>query len=275
MMKEIKWAISAVIAVILAIVVLSSFYTINDGERGVQLRNGKIIGLAQPGLGFKTPVIESVEDVSIRTFTALYEKIPAYSRDQQTAFVSVSATYRVPEDKVLEMYSTFGTADAMVSRLLSRQVPTQVENVFGQYTAENAVKSRVKMGKDISTAIIDNTVGPIFIESIQIENIDFSAEYETSISDKMKAEVDLLTQTTNAKIAVEKAKGVADSNLAIATAEALAITLKGDAEANAIKARAAALAQNANLVELVKAERWNGALPTTMLPNSAIPFIGK
>jgi hypothetical protein len=49
--------------------------------------------------------------------------------------------------------------------------------------------------------------------------------------------------------------------------------LRGDAEADAIKARAAALASNQNLVELTKAERWDGKLPTTIVPNSALPFI--
>jgi hypothetical protein len=33
------------------------------------------------------------------------------------------------------------------------------------------------------------------------------------------------------------------------------------------------LATNVNLVELTKAEKWNGQLPTTMLPNSTIPFM--
>ncbi|NWA64220.1 prohibitin family protein, partial [Pantoea sp. B9002] len=30
---------------------------------------------------------------------------------------------------------------------------------------------------------------------------------------------------------------------------------------------------NQNLVELTKAERWNGVLPTTVLPDGAVPFI--
>jgi len=49
--------------------------------------------------------------------------------------------------------------------------------------------------------------------------------------------------------------------------------VKGEAEASAIKARAEALAQNQNLIELTKAERWDGKLPTTMIPGSAVPFI--
>ena len=39
----------------------------------------------------------------------------------------------------------------------------------------------------------------------------------------------------------------------------------------AIEARAKALGTNPNLVTLVQAERWNGVLPTTMVPGSAVP----
>lgn len=40
-----------------------------------------------------------------------------------------------------------------------------------------------------------------------------------------------------------------------------------------LRAKAEALASNLQLVELTKAERWDGVLPTTMLPNNTIPFL--
>jgi hypothetical protein len=39
------------------------------------------------------------------------------------------------------------------------------------------------------------------------------------------------------------------------------------------KARAKALGTNPNLVTLMQAERWNGVLPTTMVPGWAVPFV--
>ncbi len=45
------------------------------------------------------------------------------------------------------------------------------------------------------------------------------------------------------------------------------------AEAVGAEARAKALGTNPNLVTLVQAERWNGVLPTTMVPGSAVPFV--
>lgn len=40
---------------VLAVVVLPflSYYTVNEGERGILLRYGKIVKVAEPGLGFK------------------------------------------------------------------------------------------------------------------------------------------------------------------------------------------------------------------------------
>ncbi len=113
----------------------------------------------------------------------------------------------------------------------------------------------------------------------EVWNIDFSPAYENAISARMNAEVavatrnqDLEKERVEAKIAVTKAQAEADSALARATAEAQATKLRGDAEAAAIRAKADALAQNQNLVELIRSERWDGKLPTQMIPNATIPF---
>ena len=83
----------------------------------------------------------------------------------------------------------------------------------------------------------------------------------------------LQTEQVQAQIRVTQAQAEADSQLAQAKADAESTRLRGNAEADAIQARAKALASNQNLIELTKAERWNGVLPTTMLPNSTVPFI--
>jgi ABC-type Na+ transport system ATPase subunit NatA len=81
------------------------------------------------------------------------------------------------------------------------------------------------------------------------------------------------SEKIKADIAVTQATGRANSVRAEAQASADATVLRGNAEATAIKAKADALASNSNLIALTQAERWNGALPTTMVPGSAVPFI--
>lgn len=271
--------IPAIIVLFLITVLYGSWYTVDQGERGVHLRNGKIIGTAAPGLGFKIPLIDSVVKISTQTHTASYQELQAYSRDQQPATIRASVTFSVPADRVEEVYENFKSIDSMIARLVDRQVPTQVENIFGKYTAISVVQERIKFGIDVTDAITKSINGPIVINSVQIENIDFSAAYEKSVEDRMRAEVEVQTQKQNlekervsAQIAVTKAQAEADSQLARSKAEAESIRIKGDAEASAIKSRAEALAQNQNLIELTKAEKWDGQLPKTMLPNGTLPF---
>lgn len=84
---------------------------------------------------------------------------------------------------------------------------------------------------------------------------------------------ELAQEKIKADIAVTQATGRANSVRAEAQAQADAIVLKGNAEATAIRARADALASNSNLIALTQAEKWNGQLPTTMVPGSAVPFL--
>jgi len=271
----------AVVAGLIGLTVLGgSWYTVDQGERGVILRNGAITGTADPGLGFKLPIVDTVVDIDIRTRANLYENVMAYSRDQQTAGLNVSVNYRVPADQVLNVYENYGSVENLRSRVLDRKVFDQTKNVFGQFNAVTAIQERARLVADVQMAIQNAVQGPIIIESVQIENIDFSDAYENSIEQRMLAEVEVQKIQQNAErekvqaeIKVIQAQADADARVAQATAEATAITLTGNAEAEAINARGRALRDNPTLIQLVSAERWNGVLPTTMVPGAAVPFV--
>ena len=272
--------IAAVVGIVALTVVGGSWYTVGEGYRGVALRNGAVIGTSEPGLGFKMPVIDSVVDISIQSQAQLYENVLVYSRDQQTAGLALSVNYRFPADQVETIYREYGGESGVISRLLDRQVLEEVKNVFGKFNAVTAIQERERLAAEVQMSIQKAVVGPIIVESVQIENIDFSDAYENSIEQRMLAEVEVQRVRQNAErekvtaeITVIQAKAEADAQLARATAEAEATRIRGEAEASAIRARGEALRDNPSLVDLVQAERWNGALPTTMVPGSAVPFM--
>jgi regulator of protease activity HflC (stomatin/prohibitin superfamily) len=264
-------AIGAVIVGLVVLVVLGgSFYTIDAGERGVILRNGKVVGTAEPGLSFKLPIVDSVREITVQTQARVYEKVMVYSRDQQSAELYISVNYRLPADQVQTIYTEYGGKDGVMTRLLDRQVPEEVKNVFGRFNAVTAIQERERLSKEVQEAIQRATTNPVLIvESVQIENIDFSEAYEQSIEQRMLAEVEVQKVQQNA----QREKVQAEILVIQAKAEADAKKLQGDAEAHAINARGKALRDNPSLVELVQAEKWNGVLPTTMVPGSAVPFI--
>ena len=261
----------SVIAGAVALSVLGgSFYTVDAGDRGVVLRNGKVVGTADPGLSFKLPIVDEVKRISVQSQARVYEKVLVYSRDQQTADLQISVNYRLPPAEVAKIYAEFGGADGLVSRTLDRQVPEEVKNVFGKFNAVTAIQERERLGQEIMEAIKKTSNGPMMIvESVQIENIDFSKAYEDSIEQRMLAEVEVQKVQQNA----QREKVQAEIKVIQAKADADAVILQGNAEASAINARGKALRDNPGLVELVAAEKWNGILPTTMVPGGAVPFV--
>lgn len=282
-------------AVIIGLLVLSTFfgswYTIDQGERGVLLRNGAIIGVAEPGLGFKLPFIDDVREISVQARSRPYENVMTYSNDQQTASLTLSVNYRIPADQVAMVYENYGGEEGLLTRLLDRQVYEETKTVFGQFNAVKAIQDRAGLNAQVMAAIQAAVHGPIIVDSVQIENIDFSDAYEQSIEARMLAEVEVQKLRQNAErekvqaqIVVTQAQAQADSNVAVAKAqaestrvkaeaEAFAIRQRGDAEAEAINAKGLALRENPNLVSLVQAERWDGQLPATMIPGGTVPFL--
>lgn len=265
---------------ILFILTLCSCYTISEGERGVLLRYGKIIKVTEPGLGFKVPLIETIRKISIQNHSMVFKNIQSYSRDQQPATLSVSVNFHVPVSEVRRLYISYLTLEDLKERLIARRIPAQVETIFGQHTAISAVQDRQKMIQELQSALQKTITGPVMIDSVQIEDISFSADYENSIEDRMKAEVAIATHKQNletakieAQIAITQAQAVAESSLVTARAEAKSITLKGAAEAEVIRLRVEALQKNPELVHLTAAERWDGKLPETMVPGGSVPFV--
>ena len=286
--------IGAIVALVIAVIIAAgSWYTVDQTERAVLLRYGAVVGTAQPGLGFKVPLMDTVEKVSVKTTTFTWDKMNSYSYDQQPADLKISVTLRASPEKVADLYAKFGSVQTAVNQVVSPVVNQQVKVVFGRYTAVKAIQERGQLNSAIRDAITATLKDDpmIIIESVQLENIEFSQTYLHSIEQRMLAEVEVQKLQQNAErekvqaqITVTQANAKANAVRAEAQANAEAtrlngeakasnIRVTGEAEAAAIEARAKALGTNPNLVTLVQAERWNGVLPTTMVPGSAVPFV--
>ena len=94
-MLNLKSIAGGLLAVLLLIVLMGSWYTVNETERGVLLRNGALVGVIEPGLSFKIPFIESVKFISVQSNATTYQGLQAYSKDQQTATLNVSVSWHV------------------------------------------------------------------------------------------------------------------------------------------------------------------------------------
>ena len=242
--KSIRFiALGVLIFLLLVICAFGSFFQTDQGERAVVLRNGSLSYVAEPGLGFKTPILDSVRFVDVRDQNISMD-LEAYSFDQQPATMIVSVTYRIPVDRVADLYSEYGTLENLQSRVIERRTPDAVKNVFGRFTAVRAIQEREKLGTESLAAVIQSMRdAPVQIVGLQVEEVGFSAAYEHSIEQRMLAQVQIETtrqqkQTAEiqAEIKVVEAKAQADARREQYQAEADGIKLRGEAEASAIEA---------------------------------------
>ena len=275
-------AISAIVVLILLMTTGGSMYTVDQGERGVVLHYGEVSKVADPGLHFKWPYIDRVVRIPTRTTTGTMKDIFAYSSDQQPAQIALSVTFAVADDGVEALYTQFGKTEKLYELVIVPIVTQEIKTVFGQFTAIRSVQHREELNNKTRDAIVTALAKYPYlrIESVQIENVDFSDAYEQTIEDRMKAEVEVERYRQNlererieAQIAATRAQGQADAQIKAAEAEAKAIALRSKAEADAINAKGEALRKNPEIIRLTQAEKWNGRLPQIMLPNSAVPML--
>jgi len=272
-------ALSVGLVVFVGIILLfATYYTIDQGERGVVLHLGKVVGEAGPGLHFKTPVMTSIEKISVQIQKEAFEKtaagdtrLQAYSRDQQPATIAMAVNYHVTDASAV--YSQFGSLENMKSRIISSRAYEQLKTVFGQFDAADAIQKRAVLNAEVFAAIRKSVSGPVLIDSVQIEDITFSNQYETAVELRMQAIVKQQQAEADKQKRIIDADASAYEVKAAADAKAHQIEVQGKAEAGAIQARGDALRNNPSLPTLVASEKWNGVLPTTMVPGNALPFL--
>ena len=266
------------VAAVLLLILFSTYFTIDQGERGVILHNGAIVGEAEPGLHFKMPVITSIAKISVQIQKEAFEKnaegdtrMQAYSRDQQPATIAMSVNYHVTDAS--EVYAQYGSLEGMEARVINPKAYEQLKNVFGQFDAADAIQKRASLNAEVYAAIRGAVRGPVVIDSVQIEDISFSQQYEAAVEARMQAIVKQQQAEADKQKRIIDADAAAYEVKAAADARAHQIEVQGAAEAGAIKARGDALRDNPGLPTLVAAEKWNGVLPTTMVPGNALPFL--
>ena len=274
-----KGALGAgVVVIVVLLILISTYFTIDQGERGVILHNGAIVGEAEPGLHFKMPVITSIAKISVQIQKESFSKDPqgdtrmqAYSRDQQPATIAMSVNYHVTDAS--QVYAQYGSLEGMEARVINPKAYEQLKNVFGQFDAADAIQKRASLNAEVYAAIRGAVRGPVVIDSVQIEDISFSQQYEAAVEARMQAIVKQQQAEADKQKRIIDADASAYEVKAAADAKAHQIEVQGAAEAGAIKARGDALRDNPGLPTLTAAEKWNGVLPTTMVPGNALPFL--
>lgn len=270
------------IAIVILIIIglFGSIYTVNEGHIGIVKRFSEAKEQVSPGLHFKVPFIDSVEEIEVRT-RKNEERMSSSTKEQMPVTISVSVNWTVDKAAALELFRQYGGLSQFESRILDPRFRSATKDVIPQYDAERLIQDRASAIQAIEANFIEEMKDfPVSVDNIQIENIQLPAKYLTSIetkqTEKNLADAEkhkLARQNLEAQRDVNTAKARADGIRLVAIAEAESIRIKGLAEAESITAKAKALGNNPLIVKLTEAQNWDGKLPSTMLGSQNMPIL--
>jgi len=286
--RRVRWLGRVLMAIgaVIVLVIIWPFYAVPTGSRGVVTQFGRIVGIEDEGLAVLPPW-RKLHNFSIRAEKADIENAEGSTSDTQPVKVSMTVRYSIATDRVSEVFEKYSHDGDLAS-----YVQTATQEIFkavtAKYTAPDLISQRAKVSSDINAALREKlSIYGAQVINIDMRNFSFSDSYMHAINDKvtqeqlrLAAENKLHTVEAEQKQKVAIAEAEANARKAEADGEAYANLTIAKAQAEALRVQNAALAQNKEVLELrrievekVKAEKWNGQLPTAIYAGAPIPFL--
>jgi regulator of protease activity HflC (stomatin/prohibitin superfamily) len=236
-----------IVVLVLIILALASVYTVPAGYVGVITRFNAVIGVANPGLGFKIPFVDQIVDMSVQTQKDEVDA-SAMSENLQVVTSKIAINYHLDGTKAASVYQNIGTDYADV--IVAPAVQNTFKAVTAQYTAEQLITNReevrAKAEEELTARLAPYN---IIVENFNIVNFDFSSEYQAAIEAKQVAEQQV--QTSQQKLAQAKI----DAETVVAQAQ-------GQADAQAALKDSGSLTPE--YLEYLFLTKWDGKLPSVM-----------
>ena len=277
----IKLGIAGFAGVAVVIGGLMSLYTVEEGHVGIVKRFGEAVESTSPGVHMKIPVIDSVSEMEVRTRKYQLKMTASTTGKteggnvelQMPSTVIISANWNIPRESALEIYKEYGGLEQYEDRILDPRVIRATKQIFAKHSIESIISSREVVRNEIAAALEDGLAGKLAkMSDINIEDVQFGKKIRDAIENKQTSKLEfeaeqynLDKQNLEAQRSVNTAEAESQSIEKRSIAQAAAIQREGEAEANSMEAKAKVLAQNPQLIELIKAERWNGQMPTTLM----------
>lgn len=257
-MKKFVILIGAVIVFLMLFSVLNPFVIVSAGERGVVLNWGAVSGdIMDEGLHFRVPVYQKVVKLDVKTLK-LETKTLAYSNDIQTVNASLALNYNIKPQSVNRLWQEVGKD--YQGRIIDPAIQESVKAGVANFTAQELIEERPKVKESIKDELLQRLSDYFNVVEFSITDFSFSDEYERAVESKQVSQ----QQALKAKNDLERIKLEAEQRVA-----------QAEAEATAIKIQAEAITQQGgeDYVNLKAVEKWDGKLPTQMIPNASLPFI--
>ncbi len=161
----------------------SGLKVLNEYERGVIFRMGRIDGARGPGLIFLIPIIDRMVRIDLRTVTLDVPPQDVISRDNVTIKVNAVIYFRVvdPIRAVVEVENYLMAT--------SKLAQTTLRSILGQVELDELLAQREEINTKLQ-AILDEQTGPwgVKIANVEVKQIDLPVEMQRAMARQAEAE---------------------------------------------------------------------------------------
>jgi regulator of protease activity HflC (stomatin/prohibitin superfamily) len=171
--------------IVLAIVVLASsaIKVVQEYERGVIFRLGRLIGAKGPGLFFIIPIVDRMVKVDLRVVTLDIPSQEAITKDNVTVKVNAVAYFRVvnPNDAIVKV-EDFRRATWQIAQ-------TSLRSVLGQSDLDDLLARRDEINQRLQQ-IIDEQTEPwgIKVSIVEVKDVELPDTLKRAMARQAEAE---------------------------------------------------------------------------------------
>jgi regulator of protease activity HflC (stomatin/prohibitin superfamily) len=184
----------AVAALIITSLVGAAVKVVQEYERGVIFRLGRLVGAKGPGLFFIIPFIDRMVKIDLRTITLDIPSQEAITKDNVTVRVNAVAYFRVtdPEAAVVKV------ENYMLATLQIAQ--TTMRSVLGQSELDELLSKREEINARLQT-IIDEQTAPwgIKVSIVEVKDVELPQEMKRAMARQAEAERDKRAKVIHAE----------------------------------------------------------------------------
>ena len=180
---DIITGIIGVVVVFLALVLFSSVKVVQEYERGVVFRLGRLVGPRGPGLILLIPFVERMQKVDLRTVTMDIPAQEVITEDNVTVRVNAVAYFRVLDPNA----AVVNVADYI--RATSQIAQTTLRSVLGQSTLDDLLSQREKINQQLAR-IIDEQTEPwgIKVSIVEVKDVELPQTMQRAMARQAEAE---------------------------------------------------------------------------------------
>lgn len=193
--------------------------------------------------------------------------------DGTTIGYHIGVAYKVNPTKVATVFQTYRKGvDEITDSDLQQKIADSLNRLASRMTTDKFIDGGKSDLLTEALTMIQSEMTPVGIEVISLSYVG-KPEYPPTVIASINAKVTANQVTLQREQEIKQSEAEAEKERAKARGESDSARIRAQGEADAIKLRGEALAANPNVVQLDAIAKWNGVMPTTMVPGAAVPFV--